>query len=29
MKQTTACLINPIVPDDGVLECTETPRTEI
>jgi hypothetical protein len=27
VKQTTACLINQIVPGDSALECTETRRT--
>jgi hypothetical protein len=29
MKQTTACLINQIVPDDGALEYTETRQNKI
>jgi hypothetical protein len=29
MKQTTICLINPIIPDNAALECTETRWTKI
>ena len=29
VKQTTACFINTVAPDDGALESTETRRTKI